>query len=365
MRQDRLLLLVVVVFLCLLAACSGPDESEDTSAYLNFADILPADWQYVDTHRLDTNRDDEKEWVVMYRFDLLTGTERRDGPIAAVVYQPDDRKPPCVIPYELLPQDGSYLCECKCTPTMENVLSGLEGDELVVRDDCDEEITRLAIFYWDPSAEEEYLPKGHFSGDRITSSPNEVTVDRRLPDRAQLAIRQTCYPDEENKTYYWLEGQDTVVCEKYEYIFYDGEPEDVMLSPYPEKVVLAFYNHYTDGDKDVSQYFTEDGWERVDKCAAGQCGCTVARNKVKDVRVIYLLPGEETCSQTPVHQCEKYGPDRAIVETTVICEHKNEDQGEDQQQILEWRLVREGARWKLDSVDVKQTQTGGSEGGEQ
>ena len=369
MRQGKLLLLVVVVFLCLLAACSGPDDSEDISAYLNFADILPKEWQHVRTWRLDTNHDDEMlEWVVLYRFDLSDEDELCNSPIAAVVYQPDDRKPPCVIPYELYPQgdpDRHYLCEYTCTVVMGDVLSGLTGPELLVRDHHNDEMVRLSMFYWKPG-QEEYQPRGHFSGNRITVEQDKVTVDQRLPGRAQLVMRYTYLPrDDENKTYYQKGGSGMLVKPySYELDFCQGEPKDVVLSPYPEKVVLAFYNHYTDSKKDVSEYFTEEGWERVDKCAAGQCGCTVARNKVKDVRVTQLQPVDETCSSpSSSHQCEKYGPDRASVHTAVICEPKRG--AEDAETILLWHLVWEGDRWKLDSVDVKQTQTGESEGGEQ
>lgn len=343
-------MLFLTMLLCLPLAC---DESGSASSPgLNLLEILPDEWQYVHTYRLDTNYDDKLEWVIVYRFDLSDKDELCNSPMAAFVYQLNDRKPPCIIPYELYPQgdpDRDYLCEYGCTVTMEDVLSGIPGPEIVVRDRREGEVTRLSIFHWewDP---ERYRPRGFFSGDRITDDLDKVTVDRRLPGRAQLIQRCTYLPRDENKTYYENDIQDTLVDSECEIDFCQGEPENVVLSPYPEKIVLAFYNHYTDSEQTVSQYFTQVGWEQyVQRCAANRCGCTAARNEIAHVRVTHLQLVNEDCSPSPSHQCEDHGPNRALVQAIVVCERK--DAVKDEETIVLWHVIRSGDRWKLDTAD--------------
>ena len=304
---------------------------------------LPENWEHARTYRLDANRDSNQEWVVLYRFDLPSETEHDGSPIGGVVYQLDDSSPFVPIPYELRPQGGNYLCECECTAAMENVLFGLPGPELVVRDRCGGEIVRSSIFYWE-SNKEEYLPKGHFSGSRVEVELNSVTVDQRLPHRAQLALRQIYRPRDDETYYEPFERGILVMPEKYELVFYQAQPEDVKRSPYPEKVVLAFYNHYSD-DEQAAEYFTETGWEQLEQCAAGRCGCTSARSEIARVWVTDLQPGEYTHSEG-----KSPGPNRTVFDFNVICEHQNgtlEDET-----FVRWYLVRQGDRWRLDDAEV-------------
>jgi tetratricopeptide (TPR) repeat protein len=296
---------------------------------------LPENWEHINTYRFDTNRDGNQEWVVLYRFDLSAEPGQDDGPIAGVVYQPSG-SPPVLTPYELRPQDGDYLCECECIASLENVLSGLQGPELVIRDRCDGESTRVSIFRWD-TGEGKYLPKGHFSGDRITLATDRATVVQRLPGRAQLAL-QYIYRPRDNATYYQPGGQGIVkMHEEYETIFYHGMPQDVMLSPYPEKVVLASYNAYTDA-VETARYFTPEAWAQVEGCAANQCGCTLDREQIEHVRMIDV-------------QFEGQDAEQAIVNVTVVCEHK--DGTLDAQTSLKWRLAREGENGRFKLVGVE------------
>ncbi len=303
---------------------------------------LPEGWEHVATYRLDTNRDNSQEWVVLYRFDLPAGSEHSGGPIGGTVYQMDASNHSKLVPYDLRPRDGDYLCECECIAAMENVLTGLPGPELIVRDRCNGEITRLSIFYWDPN-EAAYLSKGHFSGSRIEIELNNVTVNQRLPHRAQLALRQV-YQSRDNETYYQPGNLGILVMPgKYELAFYRPEPEDVMRSPYPEKVVLAFYNHYTDPER-AAGYFTARGWGQLEQCATGRCGCTAAPDEVAHVRVTHLQSGENA------HSGDNLNPNQASFDFRVICELQNGAQ-EDETSVR-WHLIRQDGRWKLDGAEL-------------
>ncbi len=304
---------------------------------------LPAHWEHVHTYRLDANRDGDPEWVVLYRFDLVDEAGQDGDPMGGIVYQVDSKSSAVITPYELRPQGGDYLCECECVAKMEDVLSGSPGSELVIRDYCDGEITRSSIFYWDAGAEE-YVPKGHFSGSRVEVTLDQVKVDRRVPHRAQLALRQS-YRPKDAETYYEPFSRGILVMpEEYELVFYQAEPRDVTRSPYPEKVVFAFYNHYTSAER-AAGYFTQEGWERLRHCAAGQCGCSSARSEVAYVRVTDLQPVDERQVED-----EYRGPDRAVFDFDVICELRN---GESEKETaVRWYLVRQDGRWKLNDADA-------------
>lgn len=349
MRKTRWVLLLAIL-LC-LCACNGGDETP--AELLDFASVLPDDWQCTKVKRLETRGDkSNKEWVVLYRFDMSTGSDLSGYPIKGVVYQPDDRRPPCIVPYELRPKNGGYLCEHKCDPVVKDVLSEPQDTrELVVRDHNDEEVVRLSIFRWNEGLGEDgaYESLGYFPGDRVAIASDTVTVTLRFRDRAQLAAQSVYHPHENTKTYY-MPGDEgvPVPADSYEVVFYHGEPEEIMLSPYPEKVVLAFYHHYAEN---ASDYFTAAGWGSVEECAPNRCGCSWAHDEVKRVRVTYVEPISETCDNDPAHQCEDHGFDHAVVEGTVRCE--KQDGTLDDESRLQWDLVREDDRWKIDQVEIE------------
>jgi tetratricopeptide (TPR) repeat protein len=321
-----------------LAPTPTPTEPPNLGSFagpsLDTTEILPDGWKHLSTYRMDTNNDGKREWVILYYFDLLERSTS-GSPIGAAIYQPDDESPPSLVPHELRPPDGDYLCACACGLNMENVLSGLEGDELVVRDRCNEETTRLTIFHWD-SDRKEYISPAHFLGGHIEVSQDQVTIKELLPGRAQLMKVETYYPDD-NKTYYRQDDPYTLLeCREEELDFVHGEPEDVLSSPYPEKVVLAFYNHYNDDEK-APEYFAESVRAYLGQCDAGGCGCIAPRHEIARVQVTYLQVESDS---------EAQDPDRAIVGVRINCQRR--DGVKEGRKYIRWYLVREGDRWRLD-----------------
>jgi hypothetical protein len=335
-QSSKVLLLIMLV--CLPLAC----ESTGTSAvrrerHLNLKTVLPADWEYVDSFRLDANADGTVEWLVAYRFDLLPEREQVRRPIGAFVYQLDGKSPRNIQAHPLRPLNGDYLCECTCVPKMEDLLSGLNGSELTVSDECEDRITRLSIFHRD-AATAEYVAKGHFIGANIEYDQQKVSVDRPWLSRAQIAMRETYYPCG-NQTYYGAE------CRTQELVFTDGEPKDVCCSPYPEKAVLAFYMHYDDKQKQKG-FLGEEGWKNVEKCETGLCGCDAPREEIEHVWVTSLVVKKETNTANPSH-----APDEAVVEVEVICEPY--DDSKKHKVTVRWELVRQADRWMLISAEQK------------
>jgi len=302
---------------------------------LSFREILPEGWKYVKSYRLDTNDDGEREWAILYYFDVLDKARPQGAPIGVVVYKLDDNTPPNIIAHDLRPPNGDYLCECECKPDMESVLSGLEGDELVIRDLCDGETTRLTVFHWD-SDKKEYTSVGHFCGDHIEISQDRVTVEKRESGRAQLMKAETYYPDE-NSTYFQRDGQCRLLeCTEEELRFCYGEAEDVLCFRYPEKVVLGFYSQYNDDEK-ATAYFVEGVQGHLDQCDASQCGCIAPRHQIAHVRVIDLQVEYENGSQDL---------NQAIVGVTVTCERR--DGTNEGERYIRWHLAREGGCWRLE-----------------
>jgi len=238
------------------------------------------------------------------------------------------------VAHELRARDGDLLCECACEIETENVLSGLDGDEVVVSDQCNEAVTRLTIFHWDVD-KKIYVSPGHFLADDIAVSRDKVLLKEHLLGRAQLIKIRTYYPDD-NRTYYRQGELCTLLdCRKEEIAFCHGEPEDPLCSRYPEKVVLAFYEHYKD-DETAPTYFTEKVRDHLGQCDAGECGCTAPRHEIAHVRVTYLQPEEPT----------QPDPNRAVVGVRVVCERR--DGAEEGERYIRWHLVREGDHWQLE-----------------
>lgn len=337
MRPGGRLLLLVILVLLPVSCDQVPTSPSGGNAphrvpRLDLAGILPDDWEHVGAYYLDTNGDNSEEWVILYRFDLPVDRVNHGIPIGAFVYLPDHNKPPNIIAHKLQLPGDDYLCTCTCTLVVDDVLSGLEGHELVIRDSCDEQITRLTIFHWDPDIGE-YRAKGHFSSDRIKIGRDKITLEEQLPGRAQLAELVTCYP-REKKTYYQNDTMSSLVqCGEGELTFWNGEPKDACCSPYPEKVVLAFYHDFRDDM--ATRYFTDTGWKNSGECAAGQCGCISARSEISRVHVLELHTQEEPS-----------GPSQAIVDVTVRCETLS---GVLQESYpIRWHLIHKDDRWLMD-----------------
>jgi hypothetical protein len=296
--------------------------------------IPPPHLEPVEIYELDTNHDGDREWVILYRFDLPAEPEEGEGPISGLVYPQQEDGSPSPTPLQLRTPHDEYLCECECLASMENALSTHPFEELVVRDTCNERTTRAFIFHWEPDTGQ-YEPKGHFIGDHVQVALNTITVTNRVQHLSQLAL-ELVYVPRNGGTYYQPDGRGVVDPEKHELVFYGPEPEHVTLSPYPEKVVLAFYKHYMEGER-VAELFTARGWEQMEQCATGRCGCLARPEDVTHVRVTHLRPQEDA------------DPDQAVFEADIICELG--DGQLENETTVRWYLVRQDGQWTLDRAE--------------
>jgi tetratricopeptide (TPR) repeat protein len=334
-RKRANLATILLVFACLAVAVGSWHFLSQRETGETPPVTLPEDWEHVRTYRVDANHDNQPEWVVLYRFDLPAEAQSDVATIDGVVYQPGKDTSSLVSHRLLLPNDD-YLCEHDCTVTMENVLSGLPDDELIVYDRLNGSVTRLSIFAWDPS-KKTYSPQGHFSGNLVELEKDKIIVHQRLPHRAQLAFREVYQPRDDESYYLSKDSGVLMMPVQYELTFYGAEPEDVTRSPYPEKVVLAFYNHYAD-ERRVSEYFTWEGWAEVDRCVSGACGCTAEPREIAHVWVRDLKSNAQANSHS------------VSLDADVVCELRTNSDRFEAETTIRWTLVQQDGRWKLDEA---------------
>lgn len=266
-KPNRLLILfvtvVAVAMVTIFPACTPEDKRLDLES------ILPAGWKPYATYRLDTNADNQKDWVILYTYDR----QAKDAftPVGGVVYHVfsfvNQDKPPVVYPYPLVVPGWSHLGEGKSSIELKEVLKDSPGPELIYRGvNSDGLLTRLALFTWKNNAPSPVLPPeadpitgqwyhclGKFSTDaRIALENDRVTVWERVDARSQLALRQTYLP--QNGSY--LEGNDLRAPAQTCIDFAFGQPQDVARSPYPEKILMAFLTNLKN-DQVISQFMTQ------------------------------------------------------------------------------------------------------------
>ena len=248
MPYRRALVILLLSGILVLAGCQKEEKR------LEFESLLPQSWKHYSTYRLDTNEDGVQEWVILYTYDEKEKTVF--SPVSGVVYHADRGEPPVIFPYPLVAPGWTYLGEGSASVRLEDVLGGLDGPELVFQDlDSNEVTTRVVIFDWEdhepdkrlpPAADEQmgqwYHCVGQFSGDAgVKLEKNKVTLWERTADRSQLAIRKVYRPQQGS----YMANKQLIAPAEICLDFAFGEPSDVANSPYPEKVLMAFFHNFT------------------------------------------------------------------------------------------------------------------------
>jgi hypothetical protein len=330
-----------------LAACN-PIKRADPR--LDFTKILPEELRAQQVERLDTDNDGHLEWVLFYQYDVIEGqTGRRFSPIAAVVYNADvpqgRKEPPVIFPYPLHPPDGDYLGENRCQVRMADVITKNDGPEVVVESiDANDLITDAAIFTWRGDEEagaglRGYKCLGFFrTRGQVGVSADMIVVQERTDERSQLAVRRIYKP--QNGSY--LDEHDQLrppVESSVEFAF--GKPKDVINSPYPEKIILAFYKDInTDAALD---YLSQAGRERLLRGEL-DLGSPWARSRI---------------DKALVRELRYDPPSPGSTETTVSVRVSFRSTTDEESEVVElsWILVQEEGLWKMDHSSRVSEQT--------
>lgn len=262
-----------------------------------FADGLPdavADnISVVSVIREDTDADGFQEWVVFYMFDKRA----QNSPIHGAIYDNDRGNPPVIFPYELQAPDRNYLSEQQVfgpnltvqeLATDHNGPNNSDMPELIIQGG-----NELTIFrhrnnsdFWDfpRDAPARYQAIGFFrSNGGVSINLNQgssygrvTTIDRNGYERSQLAIR-TIYGlvtgADGNQTYLnpipplGGVGEPQLAAPIISTIdFFPAPPDEILNTPYPEKIVLAFYMLTCGGADDTLclKAPTVSGWQIKD-----------------------------------------------------------------------------------------------------
>jgi hypothetical protein len=232
---------------------------------VDFFKIYPTQEKVEVVYYEDTDGDGEDEWVVFYKFDLTNV----GSPYAGTVYDYDRGNPPVVFPYRLVPPDRDYLSEGATRLELVDVVTVgevKEERELMVygqmptpeQEQRNTEFTfdtDLYIFREIPNSFPWEFPRddprryqviGAFRGDGgVTYDPKtrHVTVINRQDfDRSQLSAQYVYALDENRGTYMSVTNPEVLSAPVSSVVtFAYGMPSDVLNTPYPEKLVLGFY----------------------------------------------------------------------------------------------------------------------------
>jgi hypothetical protein len=250
---------------------------------------------------------------------------------------------------DIQPVDNRYLCDGECSAEMKEIINEAPGKELVIKDKGNPK--RVTIFSWDSQipagcSEGHYDLRGQFFGDRIIvdeENPETVIVDERSQEFARFAVRLTYSTGDTGSFYEIPDTQFPNIHEMplrspdYEFILFPGECDNIMLSPCPEKTVMAFYSHCND-EETAKTYFAASKWEQLVKQAdQPNYGCSVPPDQVEHVQV-KKKPESIFLEQN-----------NAVVITEVKCVHKNGDT--DPGKEVTWSLKRgKDGQWKITSL---------------
>jgi hypothetical protein len=299
---------------------------------VDFYTLVPDTYHVTDVQRKDTDGDGEDEWVVFYQFDLGDGR----SPYAGVVYDNDRGDPPVLFPYHLTPPDRNYLSEEEVTLDLQDARMLSEpadnpARELVIYGMAGGVVTDLTVFRhvrnsfeWEPPRDDQprYQAVGAFRGNGGVSLDPEtrrVTVINRALDRSQLAVEAVYALDEIRSTY--MSASDpkqlnSPISQRVTFAF--GMPEDILDTPYPEKIVLGFYDLLGQSHPAVPQrdFLTGEALAEFDRGNMAYFGFGDAEGAVSDLKVTELQYATEVESLGPTASVTGQQPRQMIVSLT-------------------------------------------------
>ena len=264
LRGTILTLLAITVIATMMIAVTDYDIEpllrrlaliQTDNKVVDFYALLPDEYRVQSVEYLDVDGDGQEEWVVFYQFDLADGR----SPYAGAIYDFDRGTPPILFPYQLLPPDRDYLSDGTVHLARQQIVTLGETEanpiyELFVYGEAGGIDTDLTVFRhipntfeWEEPRDDPrlYSPIGVFRGDGgviYAPATKHITVTTRVYDRSQLAVETVYALDEERGTYMSLSNPEVLappISQKVAFSF--GMPDDILDTPYPEKIVLGFY----------------------------------------------------------------------------------------------------------------------------
>lgn len=334
--------LLLSALLCiLLTACVDTTTEKPPELTVNLpTDLLP-DKAGVSVKRVDTDSDGQLEWLAFYRFDQVG----ESGSVAALIYDvaASPGELPVLYPYKLRAPDQSYLAQDVPRWVMIDIIPESGGPvrkELVLSTDSD-----LAIFQANGNVVNQpsddpplYRCIGFFRNDGgvvLDAESHQVTVTSRAGyERSQLVTRYYYAPQADG---YFVTGTTTLVSPFGSAVdFPEGVPLDILDTPYPEKIALAFYKTFgkNDAKPTLLEYLTAQ-----------------ASNELMAGRLRYGSPFPLDQVDYAVVKELGYYPTQDDSEATVVTVKVVFASKSGQKSPLteiRWSLIRQENRWKVD-----------------
>jgi len=334
------IIILAILLTVVLTSCAN-NTSEQPQKTIDLAtDVLDLD--VLDVQRVDTDSDGELEWLVFYRFDQIGKT----GPVAALIYDVVHRTPPqlpVIYPYKLRIPDENYLAQGVPKVSLVDILpesGNMIRKELVFTTSVEAVFFRLNP---DPASQLTDDPPmyhciGFFRSDggvSFNAETLEVRVTNRTGlERSQLVARRYYKPVADG---YFITGTTTLVSPFVSKIdFPEGIPSTILDTPYPEKIVLAFYQTLgqENANPGVTDYLSAQAAQEF-KAGRLRYGSPYPYTQLKRAIVkelSYYPTQEDSTSANVIAKIVFYsttGAKSPLIE-------------------VRWTLVRVQSRWKLD-----------------
>jgi hypothetical protein len=294
--------------------------------------------------RVDTDSDGVKEWLAFYRFDQV---EDR-GPVAALVYDvvfDAATQLPIVYPYKLRTPDQSYLAQAKPNVSLVDLVpepGAIPRKELSfhTKSKTDLVFFRLTRDPGPPPTDNPPLYRciGFFrspDGVAFDQDTLQVTVTSRAGlERSDLVRRYFYRPEADG---YFITGTHTLVSPFAAAVdFPAGIPEDILDTPYAEKIVLAFYRTFgkTDPQPKHTDYLSSQ-----------------AVTEFQASRLRYGSPFPISNIKFAVVKELSYYPTQDGTQATIVlAKVQFRSTGEELSTLTEvrWAMTRVDGRWKMD-----------------
>ena len=352
-----MLWLALAIVVLLLPACRRGGAAVSPQISLNLDQIFPPSLKAIQVQRLDDPvAGDPPQWLVLYEYDIYEGAIQKFSPIAGVVYRADrgiSNHPPVIYPYPLRLPDRDYLGTGEVVVKAADVLSAWDGPEVVVENkNTDGFVTEAAVFFWndpypaetwhDPEYHRAYVCLGFFRADGgVEVKYDEAIITRLQGDRSQLARFHKYKPDNEGS--YFISGaQLRPSVDSWIGFAFGAIPADKVIdSPYPEKIVMAFYDAVGGPTDILKPFLSIDAQNKLDRGLL-EFGCDRSPGEVGKVTVrqISYFPGIE--AQTKEEEARQ-----SLVELKIRCEPKAGGTASGDISVG-WFLKRESGQWKMD-----------------
>jgi hypothetical protein len=302
---------------------------------------------------------------------------------------------PIIYPYHLQAPGWTYLGEGAehVSVRVEDVVQHIAPDdnypddthfatnEVIVQSESPSgHVTRVSIFQWRNTVPPEFRkrtdPREHivvpgqppsfnsqwyqcvglFEGTvQVEIDVNQVTVTDRLNDRSQLA-RINVYRPVAGADGYLYNAQRLVDPASSCIGFAFGLPVDVVQSPFPEKIVMAFHQAFRSSDSDYgSAYLTENAKAVRPSDPAWDVFVKLRQPAIENVCIKTLRYGSEleaevrsfnTSISTQVTGGE---PTPITTQVETVVQYQIPGQGVQQRRVV-WQLIQKGNEWKIEDI---------------